>query len=105
MCDVGNHHLERVQLVFAEVGSLGSLPQFNHTGLPELCIRVKHRGGEKTQSDKQFTEAVRSLSSTHTLRRRELLRGAVVADAFFQNTIAAVPANHQDDLNTPTHTI
>lgn len=68
MCDVGDH-LERVQLVFAEVGSLGSLPQFNHTGLPELCIKVKHRGGEKTQSDNGVTEAVSSLSSTHTLRR------------------------------------
>lgn len=50
MCDVGGH-LQRVQLVFAEVGSLGSLPQFNHTGLPELCIGVKHRGGEKKHGE------------------------------------------------------
>lgn len=31
-------YLERVQLIVAEVGSLCSLPQFDHTGLPELCV-------------------------------------------------------------------
>lgn len=45
MCDRGDH-LERVQLVSAEVGSLGGLPQLNHSGLPELCISKK-----KTWSD------------------------------------------------------
>lgn len=100
MCDVGDH-LERVQLVFAEVGSLGSLPQFNHTGLPELCIKVKHRGGEKTESQRQLAA---SPVPTHS-GGMELLRGAVETDAFFQDTITAAPANHQDDRNTPTHTV
>lgn len=30
-------HLQRVQLVVAQVGSLGGLPQLDHAGLPELC--------------------------------------------------------------------
>lgn len=64
MCDVGDH-LERVQLVFAQVGSLGSLPQFNHTGLPERCIRVKHRGGEKKHG--VMTNSQRQLGASPVL--------------------------------------
>lgn len=37
-------YLERVQLILAEVASLGSLPQFNHAGLPKLC-----GGGRQTE--------------------------------------------------------
>lgn len=36
-------YLEGVQLIVAEVGSLRSLPQFDHTGLPELCVRGIYR--------------------------------------------------------------
>lgn len=28
-----------------------------------------------------------------------------MTDAFFQDAITAAPANHSDDLNTPTHSI
>lgn len=81
-------HLERVQLVVAQVGSLGSLPQFDHTGLPELCVRVK------TQfSDRPFTAAA-SPGLTHAAGR-ELSRGG------FQEGITAAPASHRGDQNTP----
>lgn len=30
-------YLERVQLIVAQVGPLGGLPQLDHAGLPELC--------------------------------------------------------------------
>lgn len=30
-------YLERVQLIVAQVGSLGGLPQLDHAGFPELC--------------------------------------------------------------------
>lgn len=63
MCDLGDN-LERVQLIFAEVSSLGSLPQFNHTGLPELCIRIKHRG-EKKRNDNRFEDSQEPLQCSH----------------------------------------
>lgn len=40
-------YLERVQLVVGEVGSLGSLPQFNHSGLPKLYRGRTDREREK----------------------------------------------------------
>lgn len=77
-CDVGDH-LERVQLVFAQVGSLGSLPQFNHTGLPELCIRGEtQRGREKKNKHGVMTNSQRQLGAspvlTHTHRRERAFK-------------------------------
>lgn len=93
MRDPGDN-LERVQLVFAEVGSLGSLPQLDHTGLPELC-RAKHRGAK--WSHQPFRETLQSPPNTHAPR------GESWQMLSLRDTIAAATAN-QSHTHTLSHT-
>lgn len=74
-------YLERVQLILSEVGSLGSLPQFNHSGLPKL-----YRGRTDRQKDEELNCPGRQFGASLILAQswgRELWRGAVTADGYY----------------------